>query len=211
MNSRDFQDRLARRAVRVGLTIPASLGIKLETYYRLLATWNRTINLAGMDLSDPTPEAVDRLLVEPVLAARRALGGIQIMDVGSGGGSPAIPFMLAVPGGSLLMVESRTRKSAFLREAVRLLEMRTADVLTARVESLVSEPSLREAHDVLTVRAVRVESRDLSILQTFVKPGGEIFLFRAEGDIPRLASPQLVFTASVPLVNRSHLVILKKP
>ena len=211
MNSRDFQDRLARRAVRAGLTIPASLGIKLETYYRLLATWNRKINLAGMDLSDPTPEAVDRLLVEPVLAARRALGGIRIMDVGSGGGSPAIPFMLAVPGGSLLMVESRTRKSAFLREAVRLLEMRTADVLTARVESLVSEPSLREAHDVLTVRAVRVEPRDLSILQTFVKPGGEIFLFRAEGDIARLASPQLVFTASVPLVNRSHLVILKKP
>ena len=210
MNSRDFQGLLARCAVRAGLTIPASLAIKLETYYRLLATWNRKINLAGMDLSDPTPEALDRLLVEPVLAAQQALGGIRIMDVGSGGGSPAIPFMLAVHGGSLLMVESKTRKSAFLREAVRLLEMRTADVLTARVESLLAEPSLREAYDVLTVRAVRVEPRDISILQTFVKPGGEIFLFRTAGDVPQLLLPQLVFTESVPLVERSHLVILRK-
>ena len=210
MNSREFQDGLNRRAGLAGLAIPASLAIKLETYYRLLATWNRKINLAGMDLSDPTPETLDRLLVEPVLAAQRAARGARIMDVGSGGGSPAIPFTLAVPSGTLRMVESKNRKSAFLKEAVRVLEMQAADVLTCRVESLMSEPSLREAHDVLTVRAVRIEPRDFLILQSFVKQSGEIFLFRATGDVPPLLSAQLVLTGSFPLVEGSHLVILSR-
>ena len=44
-----------------------------------------------------------------------------MIDIGSGGGSPAIPLALAVPGLRLLMVESKTRKSVFLREAVRAL------------------------------------------------------------------------------------------
>ena len=44
-----------------------------------------------------------------------------MMDVGSGGGSPAIPLKLAVPRLSLTMVEAKARKSAFLREAIRHL------------------------------------------------------------------------------------------
>ena len=50
MTSRDFQDRLARRARRAGVSVPSALGTRLETYYRLLATWNQKINLTGMDL-----------------------------------------------------------------------------------------------------------------------------------------------------------------
>ncbi len=38
-----------------------------------------------------------------------------MIDIGSGGGSPAIPFALALAGVRLLMVESKTRKSVFLR------------------------------------------------------------------------------------------------
>src|SRR5688500_2300302 len=136
MTSREFQDRLARRARRGGVTLPPDLAAALETYYRLLATWNRKINLSGMDLAEPTPEALDRLLIEPVVAARHAPpGAARLIDIGSGGGSPAIPFALAVPGARLLMVESKTRKSVFLREAARALEM-ASEVVASRFEEL---------------------------------------------------------------------------
>lgn len=212
MNSREFQDRLARRARRAGITIPPPLGVKLETYYRLLAIWNKKINLAGMDLAEASPEALDRLLVEPVVAARHAPAGVRIIDIGSGGGSPAIPFTLAIPGGSLLMVESKTRKSAFLREAVRAVEMVEADVATSRFESLLSQPRLHEAHELLTIRAVRVELRVLMSLQAFVKPGGRIFLFRSAGDVPRDLMPPLSWIATFPLIEslRSRVVVLQK-
>ena len=212
MNSREFQDRLARRFKSAGLTIPSPLGVRLETYYRLLATWNKKINLAGMDLAETSPEALDRLIVEPVLAARHAAPGVRIIDIGSGGGSPAIPFTLAVPGRGLLMVESKTRKSAFLKEAVRALEMAEADVVTARFESLLSQPTLREAHELLTLRAVRADVRALMSLQVFVKPGGQIFLFRSAGGAPADLTSPLSAAAVLPLVDslQSRLVVLKK-
>src|SRR6187401_2158975 len=117
-----------------------NLGARLQTYYRLLATWNQKINLSGIDLSDPTPDALDRVLVEPLVAAKHVPPKpSRLIDIGSGGGSPAIPFTLAVPGLRLLMVESKTRKAVFLREAVRALQME-AEVLTSRFEALLTRP-----------------------------------------------------------------------
>jgi 16S rRNA (guanine527-N7)-methyltransferase len=204
---------LERRARLAGISIPEELGRKLETYYRLLDTWNRKVNLTGMELADASPEALDRLLIEPVLAARYANPGVRIIDIGSGGGSPAIPFTLAVPGHGLLMVESKARKSAFLREAVRALDLKDADVATARYESLLAEPAMHQAHELLTIRAVRVDKSALMSLQTFVKPGGQIFLFRSANDeLPRNLTPPLRRFASFPLVQslRSQVTVLQK-
>ena len=53
----------------------------------------------------------------------------------------------------------------FLREAVRILEMANAEVLTARFEELLARPELHEAHDVVTIRAVRIEMRVLMTLR----------------------------------------------
>ena len=184
-------------------------------YYRLLATWNTKINLTGLRLSEISPDALDRLLIEPVVAAKYVLSGSsRMLDVGSGGGSPAIPLALALPNTRLLMVESKTRKSVFLREAVRALEMNGADVVTTRFEELLARPDLHEAHDLVTIRAVRVEARILGSLQAFAKPGGQIFLFRGSGhsDPSESVTPPLMWQATYPLLEslRSRLVVLEK-
>jgi 16S rRNA (guanine527-N7)-methyltransferase len=192
--------------------MPSSLGTRLETYYRLLATWNQKINLSGIDLFDPTPDALDRLLVEPLVAAKHApTNPSRLIDIGSGGGSPAIPFTLAIPGLRLLMVEAKTRKAVFLKEAVRALEM-DAEVLTSRFEALLTRPELHEAHDLLTIRAVRVEARVLMSLQAFIRPGGHIFLFRTSTSDALNALTPLNWVATFPLVEplRSRLVVLQK-
>jgi len=214
VNSREFQERLARRARRVGVRLPDPLPERLEVYFRLLATWNQKINLTALPLTDPTPETFDRLLIEPLVAATHvAAGAKRMMDVGSGGGSPAIPLALAVPGLQLLMVESKTRKSVFLREAIRALDLAGADVATARFEELLARPSLHEAHELVTIRAVRVESRVLTSLQAFLRPGGQLFLFPGAGGSDSAdAVPPLFWSATYPLIEseRSRLVILEK-
>lgn len=214
MNAREFRERLARRARRAGLTVPADLAGQLEVYYRLLSTWNRKVNLTALSLDEPTDDAFDRLLIEPLVAARHAPSGAKTMlDVGSGGGSPALPLALALPGVTLLMVESKTRKSVFLREAIRALGLGAADVATARFEELLTRPDLHETHDLVTIRAVRVETRVLLGLQAFLRPGGQLFLFRGQGsDRPESAPPPLVWLATYPLVEslRSRLVVLAK-
>jgi 16S rRNA (guanine527-N7)-methyltransferase len=214
VTSREFQDRLTRRARRAGVALTPETAAKLEVYYRLLTTWNQKINLTGLNLAEPLPEAIDRLLIEPLVAARHApAGALRIIDVGSGGGSPAIPFALAVPHARLLMVEAKTRKSVFLREAIRALEMTDADVAISRFEELLARPDLHEAHDLLTIRAVRIEARLLMTLQAFVKPGGQLFLFRStSGDVPDSVTPPLAWRATYPLIEslRSRLVVLDK-
>lgn len=214
-SSREFQDRLTRRARRVGVEISSELGARLEVYYRLLGTWNQRINLSGMDLDEPAPEPLDRLLVEPLVAAKHVPPGTgRLIDIGSGGGSPAIPLCLALPGARVLLVESKTRKSVFLREAIRALEMTGSDVATSRFEELLSKPDLHEAHDLLTLRAVKVEGSTLRGLQALVRPGGQLFLFRsAAGADPKSPLPTLFRTATFPLIQTlgSRLVIIEKP
>ena len=215
MNPREFKDRLQRRARKAGLSVPADLTAKLDIYYQLLATWNKKINLTALNLLEPNDEAFDRLLVEPLVAAKHApVAPGRMLDVGSGGGSPALPFALACPHLALLMVESKTRKSVFLREAVRALDLATADVATARFEELLARPELHEAHHLVTIRAVRVETRILLSLQAFIRPGGQLFLFRgaAATDPSDVAPPPLSWQATYPLVEslRSRLVVLSK-
>jgi 16S rRNA (guanine527-N7)-methyltransferase len=215
VTTREFQERLQRRARRAGVTIGTLLGEQLETYYRLLATWNQKINLTGLNLAEPTPEAIDRLLVEPVVAARHVPASThRIIDIGSGGGSPAIPFTLAAGSTRLLMVESKTRKSVFLREALRALALGESDVVSSRFEELLSRPDLHESHDLLTIRAVRIEPRILMSLQAFVKPGGQLFLFRGSvtADLPETIAPPLWWHATYPLLEslRSRLLVLEK-
>ncbi len=214
MTSREFQDRVTRRGRRAGVTVSPDLAAQLEVYYRLLATWNLKINLTGLNLAELSPDTIDRLLIEPLVAAKYLPAGApRVLDIGSGGGSPAIPLALAAPGVRLLMVESKTRKSVFLREAIRTLSL-PADVATARFEELLARPDLHEAHDLVTIRAVRVESRVLMTLQAFVRPGGQIFLFRGSGgtDPSEAVNPPLEWKATYPLSEsvRSRLVVLEK-
>lgn len=215
MTTREFQDRLARRARRAGVSLPSDLATRLETYFRLLEAWNRKINLTGFNLAEPTSETLDRLLIEPLVAARHVpSGATHMLDIGSGGGSPAIPIALATPAIHLLMVESKTRKAVFLREAIRAVELRGADVATSRYEELLARPDLHEANNVVTIRAVRVEPRLLSNLQAFIKPGGFLFLFRGAtaADPAETVPPPLAWSATYPLLEslRSRLVVLEK-
>jgi 16S rRNA (guanine527-N7)-methyltransferase len=195
----------------VGIYLADGLLDRLTSYIELLARWNRKINLTALDNPD---EAIDRLLLEPIIAARHFRGTSPgLMDVGSGGGSPAIPMKLSTPSMRLVMVEAKARKSAFLREAVRHLELSETHVETSRYEELLARPELHEAFDVLSLRAVRIEPRTLVTLQAFVKPGGAVFLFRGPSGpgSPSLVPP-LTFQGTYPLVEalQSRLTVLGK-
>ena len=138
VTSLEFRDRVARRTRRA--KAPISLGMlePLEAYFRLLAQWNATINLTALPLDAPTDETFDRLLVEPLVAARQIPSHTPSVwvDLGSGGGSPAIPLKIARPALRLTMIESKERKSAFLREVIRALGLVDATVATATLAQL---------------------------------------------------------------------------
>jgi len=186
----------------------------LNAYFDLLRKWNRKVSLTALPVEDAGDEAIDRLLIEPVLATKYLPApDATVLDIGSGGGSPAIPMKLAAGEISLRMVESKTRKAAFLREGVRTLELDRTAVDAVRFEELLSRPTLHDAVDVVTMRAVRVDRKTLAELQSFVRPGGFLFLFgTAAPTAANLAGPHLAPAASHLLLSQwgSRLEILKK-
>jgi 16S rRNA (guanine527-N7)-methyltransferase len=212
VRSRDLRSRLIRRASKINVFVGDTLADKLTAYYELLVRWNRKINLTSIEDVD---EAIDRLLLEPLVAVRHFPAGVhRLMDIGSGGGSPAIPFKLALPDVQLTMVEAKARKSAFLRETVRQLRLERAEVETARYEELLARPELHEAFNVVSLRAVRTEARVLTTMQAFLVAGWTLVLFRGpEGpSVPVTIVPPLEWSATYPLVEalQSRVTFLTK-
>ena len=70
MTSREFRERVIKRGKKADVQLTAPILEQLEAYYRLLARWNEKINLTALPLKDLTDQAVDRLLIEPLAAAR---------------------------------------------------------------------------------------------------------------------------------------------
>jgi 16S rRNA (guanine527-N7)-methyltransferase len=105
----------------------------LETYGELLRRWNETQNLVSRET---IPEMWSRHFADS-LQVLRLLDGPpgQVLDLGSGGGLPAIPLALACPQALFTLVDSNAKKAAFLRAVTRTLDL-NIEVLSARVEVL---------------------------------------------------------------------------
>ena len=210
-----FREKLARRAKKASISLSDDVIPGLEIYFELLRKWNQKVSLTSLPVADYGDEAVDRLIIEPLVASRYLpFLNATVMDVGTGGGSPAIPMKVANPAISMRMVESKTRKAAFLREVVRQLGLDSTEVESSRFEELLARPALHEAVDVVTMRAVRAEKKTLLGLQAFLKPGGVLFLFRtgAPAADANLVAPPLSWQASHSLVPSldSRLAVFSK-
>lgn len=175
--------RITRRAEELGLTVAPDLAESFANYVSLLARWNRRINLTALALEPLSADALDRLIMEPLAAARLVLPTDRLLiDIGSGGGSPAIPLRLACPALKLVMVESKTRKAAFLREAIRQLDLRDSTVENCRLEELESHSDLIEMSDVVSLRAVRLDLKILPSILALIGKRGRIFRFHSRGN-----------------------------
>lgn len=212
MSQKRLRDRIVRRAKTAGVDLPPETLDGLEIYFSELGKWNRKINLTALDVTgDGSDDAVDRLLIEPLLAARVVPAKARrVLDAGSGGGSPAIPLKLARPDIALTMVEVKVRKSVFLRQAARLLKLTETTVETSRFEELLARPDLHESFDIVTVRAVKIDRSTLLGLQAFLRAGGLLLNFTT-ADVAD-APPPLVLREVLSLVsdNSSRLAVFEK-
>jgi 16S rRNA (guanine527-N7)-methyltransferase len=186
MSSKSFRDLLSTRATAAGLSIDAALTDRLEAYFRLLAQWNSRINLTGFSLNEPSTEAIDRLLVEPVSVAQALNVSADVwFDLGSGGGSPAFPMQLCRPAKLLVLVESRARKAAFLREVARELRLDAVEVEVIRIESITASFRLAGSVDLVTVRAVKPSDAVFNAFRTLLRRNGQAVLLGSPTVEPR--------------------------
>ncbi|MEE2637049.1 MAG: 16S rRNA (guanine(527)-N(7))-methyltransferase RsmG [Acidobacteriota bacterium] len=211
MRTESLAGRVADRGRLAGVEIDASLASALAEYVGLLYRWNRGMNLTGLSEDD---SGLDRLVIEPLLAAKQIPVGTQsLVDIGSGGGSPAVPLKLAMPSLGLWMVESKTRKAAFLREVVRQFSLEDVVVHGCRYQDLLTREERWEMADLVTIRAVKINGEALVRLRELLKVDGKLFLFQStRADDVWSGVPCLRWLGSYPLMEplKSQLVVLEK-
>jgi 16S rRNA (guanine527-N7)-methyltransferase len=203
----DLESLIVARAERASLSVPAETVSRLAQYLDLLARWNRRINLTAFNLDRLGGDAIDRLIVEPLEAAPAIAAEDRLaVDIGSGGGSPALPLKIALPRLQMALIESRERKAAFLREAVRQLGLDRVAVETARAGSD-GLPLWNGRADVVTMRAVRADGTMWQAVERLLRPGGRLFWFRGAGESAGEQAPGGWTFDALALVDGAELAI----
>jgi 16S rRNA (guanine527-N7)-methyltransferase len=104
------------------------------------------------------------------------------MDVGAGAGLPGLALKLAFPDIKLALVESAKKKAAFLHHIVEKLGLEDVSIYTGRAEELAREKGLRDAFDLVAVRALAKLPLLLEFSLPFCKPGGRLVALKHGGD-----------------------------
>ena len=208
----ELRERLRGLGEGARLALSVEQWRQLGDYVELLFRWNERMNLTALDTGD---RGLERLVIEPLLAVGRvSASATWMMDIGSGGGSPAIPMKIGRPGMRLRMVESRARKAGFLRHAVRELNLDAVAVENRRYEALTVRADTREAHDVLTIRGVGFDRGSAGRLGELVRPGGVVLVFRSReqgGVCGELAAPLCVEErVKLSETTESELFVIRK-
>jgi 16S rRNA (guanine527-N7)-methyltransferase len=144
---------------------------KIQQYAQLLLEWNRTINLTGAR----TPEQAEALIADAGVLVKASWTGItRVIDIGSGGGLPAIPLAVAMPQVQFTLLEANDRKCVFLEHVAATLNLTNVVVAAGRAEELGHQPSLREQFDRAISRAAARPEVLLELALPFVRTGGDL-------------------------------------
>lgn len=136
---------------RLGVSIPEGSGILLERYLGLVREWNPVASLvSSRDARESLEEHVaDSLGLAPILLHYKLTQGL-LLDVGSGGGFPAIPLKVILPDLSLVLMERSSKKTAFLTKVTAALGLKGVKVVCGSFPEDLPEISPQ----VITARAI---------------------------------------------------------
>ncbi len=159
------------------LRIGGSFANNLNDFIGMVERWNRSINLtAAKSRAEIMDHVVDCLHVIPHLGGRQ-----RVLDVGSGGGFPAVIEAICLPGSTITALEPTHKKHAFLRACARELRLPNLVALAERI----AEHGATN-YDAATSRATFDLVEWLALGRGVVRPDGIVIGFEAtpRSDLP---------------------------
>ena len=192
----------------LGLDLSASARTKLLAYLALLYKWNRTYSLTALrdESKAVSHHLIDSLAILPFVPPGK------LLDVGSGGGMPGIPLAIARPELAVTLLDSNSKKTAFLQQAAIELSLPNITVHCGRVEqyhpvsgfAAITSRAFAELADFVGLSAHLLAPGGLWLAMKGVYPHEEI------ARLPASAGIDAVHRLQLPgLGDERHLVVLR--
>ncbi|HET6975435.1 MAG TPA: 16S rRNA (guanine(527)-N(7))-methyltransferase RsmG [Pyrinomonadaceae bacterium] len=182
----EFEQSLIANRGSFNLDLPAETVTRLAEYYSLLTRWNDRLHLVAPCAAE---EFAVRHVLESLLLLKHLPLHAAIADIGSGGGLPIIPCLIARPDLQATLIESSQKKAVFLREASNQLHLKAA--IVARPFEQVEPPTAQ----FITCRALDQFMQKLPALIDWAPEGSTLLLFGGESLREELTKANVDFEA----------------
>ena len=130
---------------------------------------------------------------------------VNVLDIGSGGGFPAIPLAIMKPEWHFTLCESIKKKTNFLNCLVKELELKNVQIINSRVETL------RAMYfDLITTRAVAKLDVLINYSLPLLKKDGYLLAYKAkdiDNEIKNITLPLKIFSKEINGVERKLVII----
>jgi 16S rRNA (guanine527-N7)-methyltransferase len=196
---------LALGIAELGLNVSAEQQQKLLDYVALLHKWNKTYNLTA--IRDPqqmvSNHLLDSLSIMPFLMPGRWL------DVGCGAGLPGMVMAIIHPDWHLTLLDSNSKKTGFVQQAVIELGLKNVIVKCARIEDFQSA----EKFDGIVSRAFTELGDFLRVTHRLLSPTGRWAAMKgwAEKELasmPKDCVVERVITLNVPGLEAARSLVI---
>jgi 16S rRNA (guanine527-N7)-methyltransferase len=205
----------------MGLEINDRQLSSFEAYLSLLLEWNQKFNLTA--ITDPEQVIVQHFLDSiSVIKLGLIQGQELVLDMGTGAGFPGVPIKIMMPEIRLTLVDSVQKKTLFLQEVIRQLDLNRSEAIHARAEDLGKTGHQREAYDLVVSRAVAELRVLLEYCLPFVKTGGYFISHKGPGAAEEVEQARKALQIlggkavktekiQIPFSEKTHnLVVIKK-
>ncbi len=209
-------DEFERLSVLMRVKLPTASYeqcLQLARYLAYVREYSAVLNLTGIqDLN----RLADELVVESFKLLE--LGGIaagwEVIDLGSGNGSPVVPLALLCSEAHFTAVEARERRAAFLVRVRVGLRLENLTIMQARAEEVLAERP--GSFDLVTSRAFAPPDTLVPLAAALVAGGGEVRGFTGADIAPLRAAAAAHGLSEVGLLPYSshaeprHAYVLRK-
>ena len=148
-----------------------------EKYYKILTFYNEKFNITAITEKS---EVYLKHFIDSLFGAKFIEGNF--IDVGSGGGFPAIPLKIFKPELNVTLLDATGKKCEFLKTVVSELGLKNVNVICGRAEELAHDNVYREKFDCATARAVAALPVLTEYCLPFVKCGGKFVAYKGDAE-----------------------------
>jgi 16S rRNA (guanine527-N7)-methyltransferase len=177
---------------------------QVQKYISLLLLWNQKISLTSIE--NPQ-ELVSRHFGESFFGTKFIENrACRLADVGSGAGFPGLALKIVLPELQVFLIEQDTRKTTFLNEVIRALNLADAKVLRSPYEALSPEVA---SFDVIIARAIGDHKSLLKWAASRLSDPGQAVLWIGAEDAARLSElPSWKWRLPLAIPNSKNRVLL---